>query len=351
MNTSTTTTPGTSTTSGGQSDGFVIGGLNLDPTALMAESGGSGFDLTAADMGQPEQQTQTQTQQQPAVMHVPATDDGTTTTDDSHQQQQTHPATTTTEGVQSTTTQAVSATLATPLTSEQVLQTALSLIPQTVQQTLAAQQAHAQSQAAAQPQYTTEQLDQMFSVVRLKPDDVAKLGLSPEALPVLEALLHSAAKMGAAVAKHHTASELQTVHQTFQPVLSHVQQQQAVQLKNDFFSQHADLKEYEPLVMAVQAQLKQTGFRGTKEQAFEAVASGARGLLAKVQGSGQAQQTGQQATTATANGQTNQPASQSNGNSQATHRMSTLSGGGQGGTASGSGQGAAKKDLTWSVWD
>lgn len=355
MLTTTITTPGT--TSGGQSEGFVIGGLNLDPSALAGDAG-TGFELTASDMGLPEPGvtppavTTTTATPEPGVMHVPATEP--VIEEQQYQQTQQTPAVATVPATTAATVPAVTTAAtapATPATTQDIMQAALSLIPQTVQQTLAAQQ---QSQQLQQPQFTAEELDLKFSVIRLKPEDMAKLGLAPEAAPVLEGLLHAAAKMGASVAQHHTESQVTAVRETFRPALTYTQQQAAVQLENDFYTQHADLKEYKPLVIAVQAQLSQTGFRGSREQAFAAVATNAKALLAKVQGSGGATTVAGAGTQQLPVGQQQQQQTQLGQqpvDPQTSHRMSTLSGGGQGGAASGTSNGTPKQDLAWKAWE
>jgi len=116
------------------------------------------------------------------------------------------------------------------------------------------------------------------------------------------------------------------------PVERHFQEQQMNALKAEFLEKNKDLVGYEVICNAVKDQLVASGFKGTKEQVFKAVADGARKVIKGLPGvqAGNGGGSGQGGNGATPNGQQQQQ-----------RKMSTLMQGGRGSGAS-SGGGAKK---------
>ena len=115
----------------------------------------------------------------------------------------------------------------------------------------------------------------------------------------------------------------------FAPVMKYYEEQQMERMEQQFFTKHADLQNYKPLVVMVKDQLKASGARfETVEQAFEEVARLAKETIKSLPGGGV--QNGTQGAV--------QPQQQ-----QSASTMSRVATGGQGGAGGGGGNGGGQK--------
>lgn len=205
-----------------------------------------------------------------------------------------------------------------------------------------------------------DQIDAKFKVVRLSDEDMKVLGFegaSPQQKTALEGFAHKAAQMGAAIGQYHADQAIAALKQSLMPVLQHVATQQTQALKDSFYQKHQDLKEHEPLLVSIHAGLEKQGFQGTNEQWFEKIATTAKAILDRVRGNagagaGAGGSAAPGSSTSTTNGS---PAGggqtqQNQNGGQSTHRMTTLTGGGQGGAAGAANPGK-KLEREWAVWE
>lgn len=198
-------------------------------------------------------------------------------------------------------------------------------------------------QATQQDQkgWTQEDFDNAFKVIKVTPQDVAMIraalaegGKDEDLIAALQPLLQGSARQAAAIADYQMKLIQQQLLSQITPLHRYMSAQNEQAARVEFFEKYKDLKPYEPLVEAIVQKVKETGFKGTKQQGFEFVAKQARAVIAGLPNgkpaAGQQQQT------------TQQPAKPS--------KMSALStGGGQGGA--GRGQSGGKKSPGAAVFD
>lgn len=189
--------------------------------------------------------------------------------------------------------------------------------------------------APAQPerQYTREDYDRVFHVpkwtkqhVQLLRQAIAEEGGEEAALQLFNELSTASVKNAVTMGSYHLMDQVEKLRAEFAPLRAAMEEIQYAKIRDEFYSVNADLKGFEPLVDSLGERLRAQGFKGTKEEAFERVASEARKVLEKLDPSKVQQQ--KQTTTS---------------------RMSALSGGGQGGV--GGGGGRQKVDPSLSVFD
>jgi hypothetical protein len=129
----------------------------------------------------------------------------------------------------------------------------------------------------------------------------------------------------ATMAGYQVQQAIESIEKKFGPVSEFVETQRRDQMKKDFFKKHPDLEPFEAVAMSVasqvQANAQQAGRTMSIDEAFQAVAEQTKAVLAKANivpgASNGATQGGQQT------------------NTNGTHKMQTLSRGGQGGAGQG----------------
>ncbi len=176
-----------------------------------------------------------------------------------------------------------------------------------------------------QRQYTQDELDQMFNVWKPSEDLVTRvLGGGEDALKALTELRDGLSKQFGTLLQYQIELVKRELGEQFSPALSFTQERAAAQDREDFFSQHEDLKAHEELVQTVFNALKAEGYSAKdKAEAYKTLADRSRKLLGgNGATAGAAQSNGAKTTTTTQPGK--RPASLSSG-SQA--------GGGSGGSA------------------
>lgn len=204
------------------------------------------------------------------------------------------------------------------------------------------------TQQQQQPrQYTQEEFDRVFNVFRPTERHMKLFvpnwdTLTPEQKQesgavfgeIVNALMKQATTMS-----HYQLQQFQ--EDQFAPVQQFIRQAHEANLKQEFYTQHEDLKPYESLVDAIVAKMKTNGFNGSKDDAFKIVSEEARKIIKGLPGqngtNGQQQQG--------ANGQQQKP------KTTQSSRMSTVSAGGQGGVGDGGTRGGGKKSPSHAVFD
>jgi len=156
------------------------------------------------------------------------------------------------------------------------------------------------AQAAAAPQMTPEQVDELLGRFNVGEDDLEALGLPPASskhFNDLKARIVREAVRTAAVHNEHLRRQLE---QQFSPIRAYVEQARRADLQKQFFAKHKDLVGAEPVVEAVfnQMQAQGTDFsKLTPEQAFTLVAEQSRAVKARmIGGNGQLTTTGKKPT-------------------------------------------------------
>lgn len=184
-------------------------------------------------------------------------------------------------------------------------------------------------QPQQQQQYTQEDFDRAFNVVKVTPEVLAKFGLpaTPEAAvafgELTQAIVRQAVTMASYQVENTKRQLLEQFSQEYGPARQFAIEQQEQRLKEEFFTSHPDLKGYDPLLVQVKDQLLREGqdFKGDKQAVFKAVADRTRAIIKSLPG---------------LNGQ-NQQQQPQNGSPRPTGKMSTVSAGGQGGAGAGGG--------------
>lgn len=179
------------------------------------------------------------------------------------------------------------------------------------------------------PEMSMEEFNRVMNVLNITPEYAQKLGLNPEAAPVLQELFQGIAKQAVTMATYQINQARQELETRFNagltPLQQHIQKQVEGQAKDEFMKAYPDLKGFEPVLELVYAQMKTEGYQAkTKEEAFKAVADRAQTMIKTLPGM-----------TAVPVGTVKQAGQPTPG--QGAHRMSTLSGGGQGGVGGSSG--------------
>jgi hypothetical protein len=196
-----------------------------------------------------------------------------------------------------------------------------------------------------QRQYSQEDFDKAFNVVRPSKDAVSKLrkafvaaeedpALIGEAIATLTDMLHGAARQAVTMSGYHLAEIEDKIRGEYAPALAYVAEQREAALRDEFYVTHKDLKQWDPIVRQVVESIKKDGFNGTKAEAFALVEQRTREVIKQLP-------TGTAAPGGAAGGEGGQAPS---------HHMATLSSGGQGGGQTG-GQAGGKKSPGMSVWD
>lgn len=196
-----------------------------------------------------------------------------------------------------------------------------------------------------QRQYTQEDFDKAFNVVRPSKDAVAKLrkvfaaaeedpALVGEAIATLTEMLHGAARQAVTMSGYHLAEVEDRVRAEYAPALAFVAEQREAALRDEFYGKFKDLKQWDPIVRQVVETIKKEGFDGTKDAAFALVEQRTREVIKQLP-----------VGTAAPGGAAAPPEGQA-----PSHHMTTLTSGGQGGGQT-SGAGAGKKSAGHAVWD
>lgn len=177
-------------------------------------------------------------------------------------------------------------------------------------------------QPQQQQQWTQEDFDRTFNVVRVTPELAAALGLAETSVPKLQEFAHAIARQATTMAEWRIGEVTRQMQQQFNqqltPLQQYYKQQQDVEYERQFMTKHPEFKGMEPVLRNIYAKLQAEGrtFK-TVEEAFNEVAGQAKTILDALKKAGAAPQ--QQNTTTS----TGVPAQQG-------RKMSTLTGGGQG---------------------
>lgn len=183
----------------------------------------------------------------------------------------------------------------------------------------AVQTTQRQNQPVA-PQMTQEEIDRALRVFRPTAKQVEALREGGEnALGALNEIVAGVYQQATTMSAYQMQLQMEKIQGILNPVHTYVQQQQMAALKNEFFTEHPDLKGLDPLLASIKDQIVQEGKTfSDKKLAFAEVATRARALMKSLPGMTPAGAAASVAATGT-------PPS----------NMSTQIGGGQGGAAGG----------------
>lgn len=175
---------------------------------------------------------------------------------------------------------------------------------------------------ASEPKMTQEEFDKHFNVVKVTKERLQKMygwddeTLTDERISEFQQLQQDVVRQAVTMAAYQIRAAQEQMMQQMSPALTYARQQQEQVLREEFFTQNPDLKDYEPLLVEIKERLVASGFQGTKEEAFKRISEQAKQVLSKLPGI-----------------QLGNPQSGNNNQQlpKPAHRMSTVSAGGQGG--------------------
>jgi hypothetical protein len=161
-----------------------------------------------------------------------------------------------------------------PLTQEQFQQTLQAVM----------QQNRPQAQQPAQPQLTEQEFRQKFNIFSVTPETYEGIfGVAPSdqrQVAALDTALQGVARQAVTMARFLMEQQMGELRTSISPLQEAHAAQRESQLKQTFFSKHADLKDYEPLVREVTLAMQKEGHQfQSPEQAMEQVAARSRSIL------------------------------------------------------------------------
>lgn len=141
-----------------------------------------------------------------------------------------------------------------------------------------------------EPQLTQEQFNQMMRVFTADEAVATKLGLTPEAAPVLNEILQAVVRQAVTMAGYQARAQQQQLNAQLAPLQQYYLQQQENAYRQEFMGLHPEFKGYEPLLESVYAQLKVEGARfKTPQEAYKTISERAKAVIAKLPGAQLAQ--------------------------------------------------------------
>lgn len=185
--------------------------------------------------------------------------------------------------------------------------------------------------APVQPtkQYTQEDLDKAFAIVRPTKDQVTKLlAGGDEAVLTITELLHAAAKQAAVMSAYQMSELREQLEKRINPLQASIAERNETELRREFYEKYPGFKGFESLQEPVVAKLRESGVTfKNKEEAFAAVVKEATKLIRSIPG----QEKWEPGTAVVVS------------QAQPSSKMPTLAGGGgSGGASASSGNGAQK---------
>lgn len=134
------------------------------------------------------------------------------------------------------------------------------------------------------PEITPEEYDRLMNVVKPSAAHVQKILEGGEAaVQAMNELLQGAARQAVTMTNYQLQVLEDRLKQQLNPLLAQQQAAQTAALKQEFFSEHKDLADFEPVVLAVRQQLIDEQYKAPdKKTAFAEVAKRSRAILAKL---------------------------------------------------------------------
>jgi len=144
-----------------------------------------------------------------------------------------------------------------------------------------------QGQQQSQKQMTQEEMDKMFNVFRPSPDLIKALreGDEAAALAAVTQMTHGSVRQALTLAAYQMQQEMSKFRQMVEPAMQYAYEQQMEKMKTEFFTQHPDLKGYDPILTAIRDRFIAEGRKfKDKGEAFKAVAEEAKKVLSTLPG-------------------------------------------------------------------
>lgn len=200
--------------------------------------------------------------------------------------------------------------------------------------------------ATSQPerQYSQEEFDKAFNVLKLSPDFLTQLRSEDPAVAMkaLEQYRDGLVRQAMTMAEYRVQALIKEIRDNdLAPIQSFVSEQQATSFRNDFFKANPDLEKYESIVDAVAAKLSQAGVRGTRAEMMTHYATESKKIIDQLTAANAGATAGNGAGKTNTNG----------GHASTGRKMSTLTGGGQSTAAKGGGAVEAKGPPGIEVFD
>ena len=168
---------------------------------------------------------------------------------------------------------------------------------------------------AAPKQYSPEELDQLFNVYQPTPEVIQRLLSGGEdALKAFVEIREGLAKQFGTLLQYQLELAKRELTGTMDPALKYVAEQTVKADREEFFTQHEDLRDHELLTQTVFNALKAEGYQAPdKATAFKTLADRTRALLPTAAGNGSGGGPSAPTRTTRTSPTTNRPASLSHG--------------------------------------
>lgn len=137
-----------------------------------------------------------------------------------------------------------------------------------------------------QKQLTPQEVNKLLNKFEVNPDILRSLGFTeatPEQVTGFQQFVDRIVQNSTTVANLAIQAHLEKIQSQFNPVLSYVQQAQQNEMKKTFFSKHAELEKYEPIVRSVADTISDKHPNGklkTLDEAMNEVAAATKKILA-----------------------------------------------------------------------
>ena len=170
------------------------------------------------------------------------------------------------------------------------------------------------------PEVMLAKFNKAFNVYQFDPEKLARLGYSPDQIeairPIYEDMRDGFVRQSVTMSNYQIGLLKEELINMFRPALTVAQQQMEEKLKAEFLDTHKDLVGYEPLLEEIKNRyVAQNRQFKSKDELFSTIATEAKAIISKV----------------FAKGGTGTGAGGAGQQQQQSHRMSTVSAGGQGG--------------------
>jgi len=145
-------------------------------------------------------------------------------------------------------------------------------------------------QPTAEKVYTDDDFNKAFNVFHPTEALIAKvLTGGTDALEAFQEIVHGINKQSQTMAHYQIQMAKDELKNEFSPALTYTQRQQEKELRNEFMEANKDLAGFEPIMEHIIQDLKSKGTKGlTKEQAFKHVADQTRAVIAALPKNGAA---------------------------------------------------------------
>jgi hypothetical protein len=136
-----------------------------------------------------------------------------------------------------------------------------------------------------EPELSPEQVKQLLNPIEVTADSLRAFGIesaTPEMVQGVQAIFQATVKNAVSVSNLLIEQKLRSTLAPYEPYVNFVQQQQAKQHIDSFYTKHGDLKKYEKFVQISAQQIsprQQDGSMKSADQVYDEVATNVRNML------------------------------------------------------------------------